>query len=79
MTNTKKETRFQWFFQKKELLEGQYDPQTGARLLCLEEVSEARLRLGHRWCSPKTNTNSKNKRVVPFALWTLLYEWTPES
>lgn len=39
MTNTKKETRFQWLFQKKELLEGQYDPQTGAGLLCLEEMS----------------------------------------
>ena len=41
MANTKKETRFQWFFQKKEFPDGQYDPQTGAGLLCIEEVSAA--------------------------------------
>ncbi|XP_058917976.1 myomesin-3 isoform X2 [Kogia breviceps] len=40
VTNTKKETRFQWFFQKKELPDGQYDPQTGAGLLCIEELSK---------------------------------------
>ncbi|XP_004603752.2 myomesin-3 [Sorex araneus] len=39
VTNTKKETRFQWFFNKKELPDGQYDPQTGAGLLCIEEMS----------------------------------------
>lgn len=38
VTNTKKETRFQWFFQKKEAPDGQYDPETGAGLLCIEEV-----------------------------------------
>ena len=41
VTNTKKETRFQWFFQKKETPDGQYDPQTGAGLLCIEEVRAA--------------------------------------
>lgn len=41
MTNTKKETCFQWFFQKKEAPDGQYDPQTGAGLLCIKEVSVA--------------------------------------
>ncbi|KAM5321074.1 myomesin-3 isoform 1-T1 [Glossophaga mutica] len=40
VTNTKKETRFQWFFQKKETPDGQYDPQTGAGLLCIEELSK---------------------------------------
>lgn len=40
MTNTKKETRFQWFFQKREFPAGQYDPQTGAGLLCIEELSK---------------------------------------
>lgn len=41
VTNTKKETRFQWFFQKKEAPSGQYDPQTGAGLLCIEAVRAA--------------------------------------
>lgn len=41
MTNTKKETCFQWFFQKKETPDGQYDPQTGAGLLRIEEASAA--------------------------------------
>lgn len=41
MTNTKKETRFQWFFQKREFPAGQYDPQTGAGLVCIEEVRVA--------------------------------------
>lgn len=41
MTNTKKETCFQWFFQKKEMPDGQYDSQTGAGLLCFEEVRAA--------------------------------------
>lgn len=40
VTNTKKETRFQWFFQKREFPAGQYDPQTGAGLLCIEELSK---------------------------------------
>ncbi|KAB0393440.1 hypothetical protein E2I00_015508, partial [Balaenoptera physalus] len=40
VANTKKETRFQWFFQKKEFPDGQYDPQTGAGLLCIEELSK---------------------------------------
>ncbi|XP_024410590.2 myomesin-3 isoform X1 [Desmodus rotundus] len=40
VTNTKKETRFQWFFQKKETPDGQFDPQTGAGLLCIEELSK---------------------------------------
>ncbi|XP_077006935.1 myomesin-3 [Tamandua tetradactyla] len=39
VTNTKPETRFQWFFRKKEAPNGQYDPQTGAGLLCIEELS----------------------------------------
>ncbi|XP_006195496.1 myomesin-3 [Camelus ferus] len=39
-TNTKKETRFQWFFQKKEIPNGQYDPQTGTGLLRIEELSK---------------------------------------
>ncbi|XP_010988105.3 myomesin-3 [Camelus dromedarius] len=39
-TNTKKETRFQWFFQKKEIPNGQYDPQTGTGLLLIEELSK---------------------------------------
>ncbi|XP_008060365.1 myomesin-3 [Carlito syrichta] len=40
VTNTKKETRFQWFFRKREMPDGQYDPQTGAGLLCIEELSK---------------------------------------
>ncbi|XP_005353443.1 myomesin-3 [Microtus ochrogaster] len=40
VTNTKKETRFQWFFQKKDAPSGQYDPQTGAGLLCIEAFSK---------------------------------------
>nr|XP_004657380.2 myomesin-3 [Jaculus jaculus] len=40
VTNTKKETRFQWFFQKKEAPHGQYNPQTGEGLLCIEELSK---------------------------------------
>uniref|UniRef100_A0A4X1VXV9 Myomesin-3 n=1 Tax=Sus scrofa TaxID=9823 RepID=A0A4X1VXV9_PIG len=40
VTNTKKETRFQWFFQKREFPAGQYDPQTGAGLVCIEELSK---------------------------------------
>ncbi|XP_004850644.1 myomesin-3 [Heterocephalus glaber] len=39
VTNTKKETRFQWFFQKREAPDGQYDPQTGEGLICIEELS----------------------------------------
>lgn len=38
-TNTKKETCFQWFFQKRETPDGQYDPETGVGTLCIEEVS----------------------------------------
>ncbi|XP_006159532.1 myomesin-3 [Tupaia chinensis] len=40
VTNTKKETRFQWFFQRREIPDFQYDPQTGAGLLCFEEFSK---------------------------------------
>lgn len=40
VTNTKKETRFQWLFQKKEAPSGQYDPQTGAGLLCIDSFSK---------------------------------------
>ncbi|XP_011761154.2 myomesin-3 [Macaca nemestrina] len=40
VTNTKKETRFQWFFQRAELPDGQYDPETGTGLLCIEELSK---------------------------------------
>ncbi|KAM6218182.1 myomesin-3 [Rhynchocyon petersi] len=40
VTNTKKETCFQWFFQKKDLPAGQYDPQTGAGLLYIKEMSK---------------------------------------
>ncbi|KAG8506709.1 Myomesin-3, partial [Galemys pyrenaicus] len=42
VTNTKKETHFQWLFQKKELPEpdGQYDPETGAGLICIKEMSK---------------------------------------
>ncbi|XP_053431118.1 myomesin-3 [Nycticebus coucang] len=40
VTNTKKETRFQWFFQRMEVPEGQYDPQSGEGLLCFEEFSK---------------------------------------
>ncbi|KAM5269905.1 myomesin-3 isoform 1-T1 [Hipposideros larvatus] len=40
VTNTKKETCFQWFFQKKEIPDGQYDSQTGAGLFCIEELSK---------------------------------------
>uniref|UniRef100_A0A8C0L969 Myomesin-3 n=1 Tax=Canis lupus dingo TaxID=286419 RepID=A0A8C0L969_CANLU len=39
-TNTKKETHFQWFFQKREAPDGQYDPQTGVGILCIEELSK---------------------------------------
>ncbi|XP_062046619.1 myomesin-3 [Lepus europaeus] len=38
-TNTKKETRFQWLFRKREAPDGQYDPQTGKAVLCIEELS----------------------------------------
>lgn len=41
VTNTKKETCFQWFFQRAELPDGQYDPETGTGLLCIEEASVA--------------------------------------
>lgn len=41
VTNTKKETRFQWLFQKKEAPSGQYSPQTGDGQLCVESVSAA--------------------------------------
>uniref|UniRef100_A0A8C5XHC3 Myomesin 3 n=1 Tax=Microcebus murinus TaxID=30608 RepID=A0A8C5XHC3_MICMU len=40
VTNTKNETRFQWFFQRMEVPEAQYDPQTGQGLLCIEELSK---------------------------------------
>ncbi|XP_020011402.2 myomesin-3 [Castor canadensis] len=40
VTNTKKETRFQWFFRKREAPDGQYDPQTGAGLLHIEDLSK---------------------------------------
>ncbi|XP_013375137.1 PREDICTED: myomesin-3 [Chinchilla lanigera] len=40
VTNTKKETRFQWFFQKRQAPHGQYDPQTGEGLICIEELSK---------------------------------------
>ncbi|XP_037684110.1 myomesin-3 [Choloepus didactylus] len=40
VTNTKQDTRFQWFFEKKETPDGQYDPQTGAGLLRIEELSK---------------------------------------
>ncbi|XP_055243709.2 myomesin-3 isoform X2 [Gorilla gorilla gorilla] len=40
VTNTKKETRFQWFFQRAEMSDGQYDPETGTGLLCIEELSK---------------------------------------
>ncbi|XP_004465451.1 myomesin-3 [Dasypus novemcinctus] len=40
VTNTKEETRFQWFFQRRETPAGQYDPQTGAGLLSIEELSK---------------------------------------
>ncbi|KAM6172804.1 myomesin-3 [Erethizon dorsatum] len=40
VTNTKKETRFQWFFQKREVPDGQYDPQTGEGLIRIEELSK---------------------------------------
>nr|XP_014710548.2 myomesin-3 [Equus asinus] len=39
-TNTKKETCFQWFFQKRETPAGQYDPQTGEGRLCIEELAK---------------------------------------
>ncbi|XP_004394807.1 PREDICTED: myomesin-3 [Odobenus rosmarus divergens] len=39
-TNTKKETHFQWFFQKRETPDGQYDPETGVGTLCIEELSK---------------------------------------
>ncbi|XP_006883719.1 PREDICTED: myomesin-3 [Elephantulus edwardii] len=40
VTNTKKETCFQWFFQKSALPAGQYDEQTGAGLLLIKEMSK---------------------------------------
>ncbi|XP_055466976.1 myomesin-3 [Psammomys obesus] len=40
VTNTKKETRFQWLFQKKEAPSGQYSPQTGDGQLCVESFSK---------------------------------------
>ncbi|XP_004679437.1 PREDICTED: myomesin-3 [Condylura cristata] len=40
VTNTKKETHFQWLFQKKEIPDGQYDPETGAGLVCIKEMSK---------------------------------------
>ncbi|KAM5247782.1 myomesin-3 [Ctenodactylus gundi] len=40
VTNTKKETRFQWSFQKREVPSGQYDPQTGEGLLYIDELSK---------------------------------------
>ncbi|XP_069335647.1 myomesin-3 [Eulemur rufifrons] len=40
VTNTKNETRFQWFFQRMEVPEAQYDPQTGEGLLRIEEFSK---------------------------------------
>ncbi|KAM4806813.1 myomesin-3 [Urocitellus parryii] len=39
VTNTKKETRFQWFFKKRETPAGQYDPQTGEGCILIEELS----------------------------------------
>lgn len=39
VTNTKKETRFQWFFRKREMPDGQYDPQTGEGYILIEEAS----------------------------------------
>ncbi|XP_017175712.1 myomesin-3 isoform X1 [Mus musculus] len=39
VTNTKKESRFQWFFQKKEAPHGQYNPPTGDGSLSIEGVS----------------------------------------
>ncbi|XP_007934065.1 myomesin-3 [Orycteropus afer afer] len=40
VTNTKKETCFQWLFQRKEIPDGQYDPQTGAGVLYIQELSK---------------------------------------
>uniref|UniRef100_A0A8C9QCD0 Myomesin 3 n=1 Tax=Spermophilus dauricus TaxID=99837 RepID=A0A8C9QCD0_SPEDA len=40
VTNTKKETRFQWFFKKRETPAGQYDPQTGEGCILIEELSK---------------------------------------
>ncbi|KAM4873379.1 myomesin-3 [Thomomys bottae] len=40
VTNTKKETCFQWFFQKKEAPDGQYNPQEGTGLLRIEQMSK---------------------------------------
>uniref|UniRef100_A0A8D2CJT9 Myomesin-3 n=1 Tax=Sciurus vulgaris TaxID=55149 RepID=A0A8D2CJT9_SCIVU len=40
VTNTKKETRFQWFFRKREMPDGQYDPQTGEGYILIEELSK---------------------------------------
>ncbi|XP_004426177.1 PREDICTED: myomesin-3 [Ceratotherium simum simum] len=39
-TNTRKETHFQWFFQKRETPNGQYDPETGEGLLRIEELAK---------------------------------------
>uniref|UniRef100_A0A4X2M7S0 Myomesin-3 n=1 Tax=Vombatus ursinus TaxID=29139 RepID=A0A4X2M7S0_VOMUR len=40
VTNTKKESRFQWFFQKKENSKGQYNAETGDGLLEIPEMSK---------------------------------------
>ncbi|EDL29969.1 mCG7760 [Mus musculus] len=40
VTNTKKESRFQWFFQKKEAPHGQYNPPTGDGSLSIEGFSK---------------------------------------
>ncbi|XP_072465409.1 myomesin-3 [Notamacropus eugenii] len=40
VTNTKKESRFQWFFQKKENPKGQYNAETGAGLLVIPQMSK---------------------------------------
>ncbi|XP_043846841.1 myomesin-3 isoform X2 [Dromiciops gliroides] len=40
VTNTKKESQFQWIFQKKENPKGQYNAETGAGLLVIPEMSK---------------------------------------
>ncbi|XP_037356119.1 myomesin-3 [Talpa occidentalis] len=40
VTNTKKETQFQWLFQNTKIPDGQYDPETGAALVCIKEMSK---------------------------------------
>ncbi|XP_074074224.1 myomesin-3 isoform X1 [Macrotis lagotis] len=40
VTNTKKESRFQWFFQKKENPKGQYNAETGAGHLVIPKMSK---------------------------------------